>query len=47
MIADTPDKEMEMSTENAPQVEMVSELPELPRSMIQVYVATDYGTVPT
>ena len=44
MIADTPDKEMEMNTENAPQVEMVSELPELPRSMIQVYVATDYGT---
>ena len=25
MIADTPTKEMEMSTENAPQVEMVSD----------------------
>jgi len=30
MIADTPDKEMEMNTETAPQVEMVSELTALP-----------------
>ena len=34
----------EIKDDSTPQVEMVSELPELPRSMIQVYVATDYGT---
>ena len=42
MIADTPDKEMEMNTENVPQVEMVGDVPELPTPGGPWHATSDY-----